>query len=249
MEIDNLYKKRHSLSHVLAMAVLEVFPDAKLAIGPPVDNGFYYDFDLPRAISPEDLPVLEDKMKEILKKGLTFEQSTHSIAEALEKYADQPYKKELIEDLAAAGETEVTFYTSGDFTDLCKGPHVESTKDIEFGSFKLSHAAGAYWRGSEKRPMLQRIYGLAFETKQALKDYLQMMEEAKKRDHRKLGAELDLFTFSDLVGSGLPLWTPKGNTLRVLLDQFVWELRQAYGYERVEIPHITKKDLYEKSGH
>jgi threonyl-tRNA synthetase len=249
MEIDNLYKKRHSLSHVLAMAVLEVFPDAKLAIGPPVDNGFYYDFDLPRAISPEDLPVLEDKMKEILKKGLTFEQSTHSIAEALEKYADQPYKKELIEDLAAAGETEVTFYTSGDFTDLCKGPHVESTKDIEFGSFKLSHAAGAYWRGSEKRPMLQRIYGLAFEGKPALKEYQQMMEEAKKRDHRKLGAELDLFTFSDLVGSGLPLWTPKGNTLRVLLDQFVWELRQAYGYERVEIPHITKKDLYEKSGH
>ncbi|MEI6477698.1 MAG: threonine--tRNA ligase [bacterium] len=249
MEIDNLYRLRHSLAHVLAIAVLEEFPEAKLAIGPPVDNGFYYDFELPCALQPEDLPALQERMKKILPQGLGFAESTHSINEALERFKDQPYKAELIRDLAEKGETEVTFYTSGDFVDLCKGGHVESTAEIPVDCFALSHASGAYWRGDEKRPMLQRIYGLAFETADELKAYQTMMEEAKKRDHRKLGAELDLFTFSDLVGSGLPLWTPKGTILRNLLDDYVGELRANYDYQKVEIPHITKRDLYEKSGH
>lgn len=249
MDADQLYRIRHSLSHLLAMAVLEVFPEAKLAIGPPVDNGFYYDFDLPRAIEPEDLPGIQKRMEALATQDITFLNSTLSIAEAKDKFKDQPYKMELIEELAAEGETQVGLYASGSFTDLCKGPHLSSTKEIPTGCFALSHAAGAYWRGSEKRPMLQRIYGLAFESKEALEAYKLMMEEAKKRDHRKLGSELDLFTFSDLVGSGLPLWTPKGNMLRLLLDDYVWQLRKQKGYEKVEIPHITKKDLYETSGH
>jgi threonyl-tRNA synthetase len=246
---EKLYRIRHSLSHVMAMAVLEMFPEAKLAIGPPVDNGFYYDVDLSRSLQPEDLKELEKRMEKILKQDISFQVSSHTIAEGIEQFKNQPYKKELIEDLGKAGETAITYYTSGSFVDLCKGPHVEHVKDIPYGCFELSHAAGAYWRGDEKRPMLQRLYGLAFASKDELKAYKMMIEEAKKRDHRKLGAELDLFTFSDLVGSGLPLWTPKGNTLRLLLDEYVWKLRQARGYERVEIPHITKKELYIKSGH
>jgi threonyl-tRNA synthetase len=231
------------------MAVLEVFPDAKLAIGPPVDNGFYYDFELPRGVQPEDLVELEKRMRVLLSTGFSFEQSNHTIVEAKQQFASQPYKLELITDLETASESTVGYYTSGGFIDLCKGPHVVSTKEIPADGFSLSHAAGAYWKGDEKRPMLQRIYGLAFESKQALDEYKAMIEEAKKRDHRKLGADLDLFTFSDLVGAGLPLWTPKGQTLRTLLDDYVWELRKKRGYERVEIPHITKKDLYETSGH
>ncbi len=249
IEPDQLYKIRHSLAHVLAMAVLEVFPEAKLAIGPPVDNGFYYDLDLPRALSPEDLPDIQSRMEKIVAQKLDFTVSEHSIEEALKDFADQPYKKELIEDLAAKGEKTVTYYTSGTFFDLCKGPHLANTSEVPKACFELSHAAGAYWRGDEKRPMLQRIYGICFESRDAVKTYKAQVEEAKKRDHRKLGVELDLFTFSDLVGSGLPLWTPKGNILRLLLDEYVWNLRRGYGYERVEIPHITKKDLYEKSGH
>lgn len=249
MENEQLYSLRHSLAHILAMAVLEVFPEAKLAIGPPVDNGFYYDLDLPRSLSPEDLKDLQKRMRNIMAKGLTFELSAHGIEEARAQFKDQPYKLELIEDLAAKGETDVTYYTSGSFVDLCKGPHVATTKEIPADCFLLSHVAGAYWKGDEKRPMLQRVYGLAFATANDLKAYQAMIEEAKKRDHRKLGAELDLFTFSELVGPGLPLWTPKGNMLRTLLDNYVWELRSGYGYEKVEIPHITKKDLYETSGH
>lgn len=246
---DQLYRIRHSLSHIVAMAVLEVFPEAKLAIGPPVDNGFYYDFDLPRPLQPEDLKDLQKRMQKLLKDDISFTVSNHTVDEALQQFAAQPYKKELIEDLAKAGETEVTYYTSGSFVDLCKGPHVAHVKEIPADAFELSHAAGAYWRGDEKRPMLQRIYGLAFASKEELATYKTMLEEAKKRDHRKLGAELDLFTFSDLVGPGLPLWTPKGNTLRLLLDEYVWQLRKERGYERVEIPHITKKELYVTSGH
>lgn len=249
MERDHLYEMRHSLAHILAMAVLDTFPEAKLAIGPPVDNGFYYDFDLPRTVQPDDLAGIEEKMRAIIKNGVHFERSMHPIDEAAEFFKGQPYKAELIADLKKGGDTELTYYKSGDFTDLCKGPHVIISTDIPLESFSLSHAAGAYWRGDENRPMLQRIYGLAFENAEALQAYKTQIEEAKKRDHRKLGAELDLFTFSDLVGAGLPLWAPKGNTLRLLLDQYVWDLRSKYGYERVEIPHITKKDLYEKSGH
>lgn len=248
MNDSDLYKLRHSLSHVMAMAVKEVFPEAKLAIGPPVDNGFYYDFELPRSVSPEDLADLQVRMEKIIATGIDFVQSEVSADEAKALFAGQPYKLELIDELAEKGE-KITLYTSGDFVDLCAGPHLDSTKQVPKGSFKLSHTAGAYWRGSELRPMLQRLYGLAFESKEALDAYIEQQEEAKKRDHRKLGAELDLFTFSDLVGPGLPLWTPKGNTLRLLLDDYVWSLRRPYGYERVEIPHITKKDLYEKSGH
>jgi threonyl-tRNA synthetase len=249
MDADQLYKIRHSLSHLLAMAVLDQFPDAKLAIGPPVDNGFYYDFQLSRAIQVEDLRKLQSRMEALAAEDIRFEVSSHGINEALGDFKDQPFKAELIKDLETKGETEVTYYTSNAFVDLCKGPHVASTAEIPKQSFELSHIAGAYWRGDDKRPMLQRIYGLAFESSAALKEYKAMVEEAKKRDHRKLGTELDLFTFSELVGSGLPLWTPKGNTLRLLLDEYVWQLRSAYGYERVEIPHITKKDLYVMSGH
>ena len=249
MDADQLYKIRHSLSHILAMAVLEILPDAKLAIGPPVDNGFYYDFELSRSLTPDDLKDLEKRMRKLVAQNLSFTQSKKGVAEAKAQLSGQPYKVELVEDLAVKGETELGFYTSGSFTDLCKGPHVASTSEIPQGCFRLSHVAGAYWRGDEKRQMLQRVYGLAFESAEALAAYDAQVEEAKKRDHRKLGADLDLFTFSDLVGSGLPLWTPKGNTLRLLLDAKVWELRQAQGYERVEIPHITKKELYEKSGH
>jgi threonyl-tRNA synthetase len=249
MEPDQLYKLRHSLSHVLAMAVLEVFPDAILAIGPPVDNGFYYDFELPRPLTPGDLKDLQKRMFAIVNQKYAFVESKLPVAEAREKLKGQPYKLELLEDLAAAGETELGFYQSGPFADMCKGPHLDSLAEVPMGSFELSHIAGAYWKGDEKRPMLQRVYGLAFESKDALSAYKTMMEEAKKRDHRKLGQELDLFTFSDLVGAGLPLWTPKGNQLRLLLDEYVWQMRKEAGYERVEIPHITKKDLYEKSGH
>lgn len=249
MNADELYNIRHSLSHILAMAVLEVFPEAKLAIGPPVDNGFYYDFDLPRTLTPDDITDLQKRMERIAAQNLDFVQSFQSITEARETLNSQPYKLELLEELAAKGETQVGFYQSGDFLDMCKGPHVANSREIPSGCFRLSHIAGAYWRGDENRPMLQRVYGLAFESKEALDTYVAQQEEAKKRDHRKLGAELDLFTFSELVGSGLPLWTPRGNTLRLLLDEYVWELRRAYGYERVEIPHITKRDLYETSGH
>jgi threonyl-tRNA synthetase len=249
MDADQLFNIRHSLSHLLAMAVLEVFPDAKLAIGPAIDTGFYYDFDLQRSIQAEDLPVLQEKMRSLAKQDLSFTHSSHSIAEAQQQFAGQPFKLELIKDLAEKGVDEVGYYTTGSFVDLCKGPHVASTKEIPLDCFKLSHAAGAYWRGDEKRPMLQRIYGLAFASKEELDAYEQMLEEAKKRDHRKLGAELDLFTFSELVGSGLPLWTPKGTVLREVLDEFVWDLRRNFGYQKVEIPHITKKELYETSGH
>ena len=249
MDAEQLYAVRHSLSHVLAMAVLEVFPTAKLAIGPPIDNGFYYDFELPRPLSPNDLPDLEKRMRKLLGSNLSFLPSNHSIDEASEQFVDQPYKRELIADLVAAGTERLNYYQSGSFTDLCKGPHVVTTSEIPADAFTLSHTAGAYWRGDEYRPMLQRIYGLAFASKDALDAYIFQQEQAKLRDHRRLGQELDLFVFSEQVGPGLPLWTPKGNLLRLLLDEYVWTLRQKAGYERVEIPHITKKELYVTSGH
>ncbi len=243
---------RHSLAHLLGAAVLELYPDSKLAIGPAIEDGFYYDIDVNGKISDADLPAIENKMREILKTWDKFEGREVSAEEAKELLKDNPYKKEIITELKEKGE-KITLYTSGPpaggFTDLCRGGHVESAKDIDPNAFKLSHIAGAYWRGNEKNPQLTRIYGYAFESKKELDEHLVMLEEAKKRDHKKIGPELDLFTFSDLVGSGLPLWTPKGTLLRDLLDNFVWELRKDRGYERVDIPHITKKDLYEKSGH
>ncbi len=246
---------RHSCAHMLAQAVLEMFPDAKLGIGPTTDDGFYYDFDLPRTLIPEDLDILQEKMEAIAKEKQTFNRVESKPKKAAEFYkkAGQPYKVELIEDLEKDGETMVTFYENlspdGEvkFSDLCRGGHTDDTSKA--GAFKLTKIAGAYWRGDEKRPMLQRIYGVCMNDKKALRVHLQMLEEAKKRDHRKLGKELELFTFSELVGPGLPLWTPKGTLIRNLLDDFVWQLRKERGYEKVAIPHITKKDLYETSGH
>jgi threonyl-tRNA synthetase len=245
---DNLQELRHSLAHLLGAAVLDLYPGSKLAIGPSIDNGFYYDVDIEGKISDDDLPRLEAEMKKILKTWDKFDEIKETKDSANKQYAGNPFKLELIEDLAK-NDQKITSYKSGGFVDLCRGGHVSSAKDIDPDGFKLSHIAGAYWRGDEKKPQLTRIYGYAFETKKELDDYLTLLEEAKKRDHKKLGPELDLFTFSELVGSGLPLWTPKGTLLRNLLDDYVWQLRKGAGYQQVDIPHITKKDLYEKSGH
>lgn len=244
----DLEHMRHSLAHLLAAAVLEIYPDAKRTIGPAIDNGFYYDFEFSQPISENDLANIENKMREILPTWGSFERKEVTAEEAKKTFADNPYKLELIEDFSKDGQS-LTLYTSGKYVDLCRGGHVENANQIAPDSFKLDRLAGAYWRGDEKNKMLTRIYGLAFENKEALNAYIEQRAEAEKRDHKKLGKELDLFVFSDMVGAGLPLWTPRGTLLRNLLDNFVWELRQARGYEKVEIPHITKKDLYETSGH
>lgn len=251
---ETIDRIRHSLAHLLAAAVLKEFPDAKLGIGPAVENGFYYDFLLPRPVTPEDLKSLEKTMRSFVNKKLVFTRREVAAAEAKKLFADQPFKLDLISDFAADGK-KMTAYETGApgeapvFVDLCRGGHVENTSEIPADGFTLDKIAGAYWKGDEKNQQLQRIYGLAFESKEALKEYKTMVEEAKKRDHKKLGPQLDLFIFSDLVGAGLPLWTPKGTLLRNLLDDFVWQLRKERGYMKVEIPHITKKELYETSGH
>ncbi len=243
-----LEHKRHSLAHLLAAAVLELHPKALPTIGPAIDTGFYYDFD-DLTITEKDLGKIEQKMRELVKSWKKFDGKEASEKEARAHFKKNPYKLELIDDIVKDGQ-KITFYTSGEFRDLCRGGHTENpAKDIPAGSWKLDRVAGAYWRGDEKNKMLTRIYGLAFNTKEELEAYEKQVEEAKKRDHKKLGPELDLFTFSELVGSGLPLWTPKGTLMRNLLDSFVWELRQKAGYVQVDIPHITKKELYETSGH
>ena len=245
---EYLQRLRHSCAHLLAAAVQSFWPQAKLTLGPPTADGFYYDIDFGEDTpSDQDFKKLEQKMKELVKSWEGFACEEVSADEARKRFAGNEYKLELIDGIVERGE-KITLYTSGEFTDLCRGGHVDCPKD-EMRHFKLMKIAGAYWRGDEKRPMLTRIYGTAFSSKDELKGYLHMLEEAKKRDHRKLGKELDLFTFSDLVGPGLPLWTPRGTMLRHLLDEYVWELRQEKGYDRVEIPHITKKELYETSGH
>ena len=246
-KLTDLEKLRHSTAHLLAAAVLELWPNTKITIGPPVDNGFYYDFEFSHNISDTDLPKIEKRMKKIITSWKSFDSKEISIVEAREFFKDNPYKLELIESIANKNE-KITIHKSGKFTDLCRGGHVKKPNK-EIKHFKLLNLAGAYWRGDENNTMLTRIYGTAFPTNEELETYLTMLEEAKKRDHRKLGKDLDLFTFSELVGSGLPLWTPKGTLLRNLLDNYVWELRNKYGYKKVEIPHITKKDLYIKSGH
>ena len=246
---EKLSNLRHSLAHLLAAAVLEIYPGTKNTIGPSIEDGFYYDFDFVSPISDKDLPKIERKMKEILKSWKEFEGEEKSEKEAKKYFKKNEYKQELIDEIVGKKE-KITFYTCGVFTDLCRGGHLKNpAKEIKPDSFKLDRIAGAYWRGDEKNKMLTRIYGLAFDTKEELNAYIKQREEAEKRDHKKLGKELDLFVFSDLVGSGLPLWTPKGTILRNLLDDFVWELRRKRGYMKVEIPHITKKELYEKSGH
>ncbi len=246
----------------MAAAIKRLFPEAKFGVGPVIENGFYYDVDLAKPLSTDDLTQIDKMMDAILKENPAFVREEMPIDDAIAFFQkeNQPYKVELLNDLKTKGTTSVkdigeefddvstiTLYRTGEFADLCRGPHVEVAREI--GVWKLTKVAGAYWRGKDTNPQLQRIYGLCFATKDELKAYQTMLAEAEKRDHKKLGPELDLFTFSDLVGPGLPLWTPKGTTLRNLLDGFVWELRSKYGYEKVEIPHITKKDLYITSGH
>lgn len=245
---SQIFKVRHSLAHILAQAVQHLYPEVKLGIGPAIDNGFYYDFIFKEQVSERELTAIELEMRRILSKDYNFEKSMMKRDAAIEYLykLNQPFKAELVSDLP---DEEVSFYTDGDFVDLCKGPHVENTSQINSDAFKLSHIAGAYWRGDEKKPMMQRIYGLAFETKEELDKYLEMQEEAKKRDHRKLGKQLDLFTFSDLVGSGLPLFTPRGTYLRTKLAELSEKLQRDGGFEQVWIPHITKTELYKISGH
>lgn len=247
--------KRHTLAHIMAKAILDAYPHAKLTLGPAIDTGFYYDVDFTGgpALGDDGLKEIEKAMKKLLNTWTAWTHKEVSAEEAKAVFAGNPYKLELIEEIAARGET-ITLYTCGtgksEFTDLCRGGHCENPhEEITSDSFKLDKVAGAYWRGDEKNPMLSRIYGLAFETKEDLDAYINQIEEAKKRDHRKIGKEHDLFTFSELVGAGLPLWTPKGTIIRHQLDTFIWHLREKHGYQRVTIPHITKKDLYETSGH
>ncbi|MBU2541969.1 threonine--tRNA ligase [Patescibacteria group bacterium] len=260
MENEQLYAMRHSCEHVLTMAMLRLWPGKiKAAMGPATDEGFYFDFDSDVKISEDDFKQIEKEMAKIIKEDMPITKDEMTVAEAREffnsnVYKGNEYKHEWLDQIEDRAE-KVAIYWMGEkgrdipdtFVDICAGPHVESTRKI--GAFKLLKIAGAYWHGDEKNKMLQRIYGTCFATKGELKEYQDMMKEAEKRDHKKLGKELDLFTFSDLIGAGLPLWTPKGTLLRNTLDNFLWELRQAKGYQKVTIPHITKKDLYEKSGH
>jgi len=260
-EESKLYRVRHSTAHVMAQAVTEMFPagEAKVAIGPPIEDGFYYDFDLPRALTPEDLEKIEKRMSEIIKGDFAFERRALSADEAREIFKDQQYKIELIDGLEEGGldeygepikETpEISIYTQDTFVDLCRGPHVERTSEINPDAIKLLNVAGAYWRGDESRPMLQRIYGTAWTSANELEEYLWKLEEARKRDHRKLGRELDLFSTNDEVGAGLILWHPKGGMVRKLAEDFLRDEHERGGYEFVYSPHIGKANLWETSGH
>jgi threonyl-tRNA synthetase len=270
-QTDHLYAMRHSLAHIMATAIQRLWPETKFGVGPVVEHGFYYDVDLGETkISEEDFGKIEAEMRKIIEADEPFERFEQPIDEALSWAQDhgQSYKEELLNDLKRAGTTvakdldaaelgtitggdaqvdTVSFYKNGDFTDLCRGPHIESTGKA--GAFKLMRVAGAYWRGNEQNPQMQRLYGVAFQLPKELRQHLEMLEEAKKRDHRRLGQELDLFLFSDMVGSGLPMFTPRGTVLREEFTNFSNQLRQRYGFEKVWTPHITKKDLYEASGH
>jgi threonyl-tRNA synthetase len=244
--MNDLERMRHSAAHVMAEAVLDLFPEAKLGIGPPIEDGFYYDFDLPRSLTPDDLAAIEARMRAHIAANEAFSSEAFPTREAaLEYFAGQPYKEELIRDLPE-GET-ISLYRNGAFVDLCRGPHVRDTGEI--GAIKLLSVAGAYWRGDERRPMLQRIYATAWPTQADLDKYLLMLEEARKRDHRKLGRELGLFYFSDEVGAGLPLFSPKGEQLRYQMERYVREAQTRHGYEHVWTGHMVKEDLFRKSGH
>lgn len=255
---DPHYRLRHSAAHVMAQAVLELFPEGKIAIGPPIEDGFYYDFDLPRSLTPDDLQEIEARMRRVISEDHSFIYRVVSADEARALFKSQPYKVELIEGLAQGqdeygqageGNTAISTYKHDTFEDLCRGPHVTSTGKIAADGFKLLSVAGAYWRGDEKRPMLQRIYGTAWHNKADLDQYLHRLEEARKRDHRKLGRELGLFYFSDEIGSGLPLFTPKGEMLRHIMESFVRETQTRYGYQHIWTGHLVKESLYQKSGH
>ena len=255
-ETERVDRMRHTLSHVMATALTEMYPGIQFGVGPAIKDGFYYDVDLSRVktkndevvkISDADLPKIEKKMRGVIARGFEMQYSEKSRAEALDwaKQSGQDFKIELINELPE--DEVISFYQLGDFTDLCKGPHIGSAKEV--GAFKLMRVAGAYWRGDENKPMLTRIYGVAFETEDELKEYLERIEEAKARDHRKLGKELDLFCFSDLVGAGLPLFSPRGTVLREMMSGYSLSLRGASGFEKVWTPNITKMDLYKTSGH
>ncbi len=248
---EQLNNKRHTLAHLLAAAVIETYPHAKLTLGPAIDTGFYYDIDFAEGDVPgdSDLKDLQKLMKKLINKWTEFTHEVVTVDRAQEVFAGNQYKLELIDEIDSRGET-ITLYTVGGFTDLCRGGHCNNPKeDISTDAFKLDKIAGAYWRGDEKNPMLTRIYGIAFDTKEELEGYEKQLEEAKARDHRKLGKELDLFTFSDLVGPGLPLFTPRGTMMRDLIVDKIMTIQAKYGYQKVTIPHITKSDLYKTSGH
>jgi len=245
MKIDTL---RHSLAHVLAYAVQELYPGTKFGIGPTTEFGFYYDFDLPSQLSEKDLKKIEKRMKEIIKRNESFRKEYISPQKAKEIFKNQPYKLELIQDLKKEG-AKISIYKLGKFIDLCKGPHLKSTKQIPIDSFKLIKIAGAYWKGSEKNPMLTRIYGVAFESKKGLDEYLHMLEEAQKRDHRILGQKLELFLFDEEVGAGLPLWLPKGAILRKVIENYLYEELNKAGYQWIISPHIANIKLWKTSGH
>jgi len=258
-EDSHLYKVRHSTAHIMASAVLERFPNAKIAIGPAIDTGFYYDFDLPRALTPEDLKEIEARMRKLIKEHIPFEKKVITAEEGKQIFKDQPYKLELIEDLEKGQfdehgnpvdeKPELSIYSSGNFIDLCRGPHVADTMEINPSAIKLLNVAGAYWRGDEKRPMLQRIYGTAWENPDDLKAYLDLLEEAKKRDHRKLGKELELFSSVEEVGSGLILWHPNGAKTRKIIEDYWRDEHEKADYDFVYTPHIGKAQLWETSGH
>jgi threonyl-tRNA synthetase len=257
---SELYRLRHSAAHVMAQAVMEMFPgQARIAIGPPIDDGFYYDFELPRTLTPEDLQAIEARMRQIIAEDHPFERQALSGDEARRLFADQPFKLELIGGLEAGGQDEygaeiaekpeISIYRDGAFTDLCRGPHVERTGLINPAGIKLLSVAGAYWRGDEKNPMLQRIYGTAWKTAEELEQYLWQQEEARKRDHRKLGRELEIFTFDDEVGPGLPLWLPKGGALIEEIERLAKAVEDRAGYVRVRTPNLSKEALFVHSGH
>jgi len=266
---EKLTKIRHSLAHVMAAAVREIYPNVKFGIGPVIENGFYYDFDfLPEngksiQLTPEILPEIEKGMRRIIKEGLPVEQFFAPIQKAIKdsKVAGQAYKLELLEEIkrgerSSAGSDieklkgeKISFYKIGSFTDLCKGPHIKNTKDLPIDGFKLTHLAGAYWKGDSNKPQMQRIYGVAFDSKKELKDHLELQKEIEKRDHRKIGMDLDLFAFSDLVGPGLPIWTTKGTIIREELERFTKETEANWGYQKIATPHIAKSKLFETSGH
>ena len=258
-EDSRLYRIRHSAAHVMAQAVLEMFPEARIAIGPPIENGFYYDFDLPRNLTPEDLEAIEKRMRRIIAGNFDFVRKVVSAEEARRIFHDQPYKLELIDGLEQGGQDEygnplrekpeISIYQDDTFVDLCRGPHVASTREIKPDALKLMSVAGAYWRGDEHNKMLQRIYGTAWENAAQLKDYLWQLEEAKKRDHRKLGKELEIFFFDDEVGPGLPLFGPNGGILIEEIEKLAKEMEDRAGYLRVRTPHLSKEDLFLHSGH
>ena len=247
---SDLYKIRHSLAHVLAQAVLEIRPQAKLGFGPPIDTGFYYDFDLKEPLSPEDLPILEKRMRQIIKKGQVFEREELDHPDMVKrlKKDNQGYKIEHVEDLSAKNET-LSLFRNGPFWDLCEGPHVDSTCDIPKNCFSLDSLAGAYWKGSEKNNMMQRVYGLAFESGDELKEFKEKRRMAMERDHRKLNSKLNYFAINEEVGKGLPLWLPNGTVIREELEKLAKEKEFIGGYKRVSTPHITREELFHTSGH